>query len=50
MDSNGCWLWRKYKYNGYGKTILDGKLEQAHRVSWKVFVGQIPSGTQVNHK
>jgi len=47
---NGCWEWVKHIKNGYGISGLNGKIEQAHRASWKVFVGEIPKGMQVNHK
>jgi hypothetical protein len=50
IDQNGCWIWAKSTWNGYGKTILSGKVMQAHRASWKTFVGNIPIGVQVNHK
>lgn len=50
VDKNGCWIWIRSCWNGYGKTILKGKAMQAHRASWKVFVNDIPKGRQVNHK
>lgn len=49
IDENGCRVWDKFKKNGYGVTLLNGKLEQAHRASWMVFVGSIPDGMQLNH-
>lgn len=50
IDDNGCWIWKKSKWNGYGKTILKGKNMAAHRASWTVFMGEIPQGMQINHK
>lgn len=50
VDENGCWVWQKSKKLGYGQTGFNGKTEAAHRVAWKVFVGDIPEGLQVNHK
>lgn len=50
ITESGCWEWNKYKKNGYGVTVLKGKQEQAHRASWKVFVGDIENGMQINHK
>jgi hypothetical protein len=50
IAENGCMEWAKFKKNGYGVTSLNGRLEQAHRASWKVFNGEIPKGLQVNHK
>ena len=49
-NDNGCLEWSKFLKNGYGVTILNGKLEQAHRAAWMVFKGDIPTGMQVNHK
>ena len=50
IDENGCRVWDKFKKNGYGVTLLHGRLEQAHRASWMVFKGEIPEGMQINHK
>lgn len=49
-NENGCWIWQKSTKLGYGITFLNGRHEQAHRASWKVFVGEIESGKQINHK
>jgi hypothetical protein len=41
---NGCWLWTKAKdYDGYGVTIYNGKTVGAHRLSYIVHKGPIPS-------
>jgi hypothetical protein len=50
VDKNGCWRWRKSKFNGYGKTVLKRKAMSAHRASWIIFAGKIPNRLQVNHK
>lgn len=50
VNESGCWEWVKHKKNGYGITVLQGKHEQAHRASWKVFIGEIPDGMQINHR
>ena len=40
-----CWNWKRYiKPNGYG-TIT----EHAHRVSYELFIGEIPSGLTIHH-
>lgn len=49
-SAEGCHVWQGFSKNGYGVTSLNGRLEQAHRASWKVFIGDIPLGMQVNHK
>ncbi|WP_287868603.1 HNH endonuclease [Aeromonas sp.] len=50
VSEAGCWVWQKRIHDGgYGITSLNGRLEMAHRASWMVFVGAIPTGVQVNH-
>ncbi len=48
---NGCWLWTGPKVGmGYGKFSVRGKYYRAHRVSWELVNGPIPSGLIVCHK
>jgi hypothetical protein len=50
-SATGCWLWTKAKTtDGYGQKHIDGKLEYAHRLSWKLHRGEIPAGLFVLHK
>lgn len=51
IDSHGCWRWQKFiQNNGYGKVGTGGgKTAGAHRVSFKAFKGEIPSGLDVCH-
>lgn len=55
IDSSGCWLWQGYcDRDGYGKFFTEkvaGKAikEYAHRWSYKHWVGEIPTGWQVDH-
>lgn len=47
-----CWEWQKGKDDfGYGhfRNFLTGKMENAHRISYKTFKGNIPKGTFVCH-
>lgn len=49
--SKGCWLWAGSKNaDGYGTVSLNGKNQKAHRVSYEVFNGPIPSNMVVMHK
>jgi hypothetical protein len=49
--TSGCWLWTAgASSGGYGSVKVDGKLTGAHRASWGLFVGKIPSGVMVCHK
>jgi hypothetical protein len=45
-----CWEWtaRVDRY-GYGRFRLDRKMELAHRVAYRIFVGDIPEGLTVDH-
>lgn len=45
-----CWNWKLSKNNkGYGLARVDGKLMTAHRLSYVVYVDQIPDGLHVLH-
>lgn len=47
---SGCWEWTAcHLPNGYGAFQLNGK-EGAHRVSWRIHFGDIPSGLFVCHR
>ncbi len=48
--TSGCWLWTAGESHGYG-VIGDGHggAEFAHRASWRIFRGDIPSGMNVCH-
>ncbi len=47
-----CWLWKGYltRKNGYGKISFNKKDQVAHRVSWQLKNGDIPTGMSVLHK
>jgi hypothetical protein len=46
----GCWEWTAGTFNnGYGVFELNGKTKRAHRVSYEIFVGEIPVGKIVMH-
>ncbi len=49
--ADGCWVWMANTFrNGYGGFTLNGKHTLAHRASWVIFNGEIPTGLQVLHK
>lgn len=51
MKLSGCWEWTgPVDKKGYGKTYYRGKQERAHRVAYKIFIGNIPEGLCVLHK
>jgi len=50
LVDDGCWLWMASKQSkGYGQFRYNGTTKRAHRVSWELFVGEIPSGLCVLH-
>lgn len=48
---SGCYLWIAAKNNaGYGHFGMDGEIRDAHRVSYELYIGQIPAGKFVLHR
>jgi len=46
----GCWIWMGcLEEHGYGEFKGEKTKERAHRVSWKLFRGPIPTGIWVLH-
>jgi hypothetical protein len=57
QKSDGCWLWTGHRFRklgnrgGYGQVRnLSGRATVAHRVSWVLTHGEIPSGLMVCHR
>lgn len=49
--NSGCWLWTaSTNHWGYGWFGVGGEVLLAHRVSWRMYVGEIPAGKFVCHK
>jgi len=48
-DPSGCWLWTGAKIRGYGVLVIDGRNQFAHRFSYALHVGPIPTGLNVCH-
>ncbi len=48
---SGCWIWAStITRSGYGVFGLKQKKIRAHRLSWELYHGDIPSGLLVCHK
>jgi hypothetical protein len=48
--SSTCWNWQGSRSRkGYGSFGFEGKIQAAHRVSWQIRFGPIPSGLYVCH-
>lgn len=50
-SSSECWIWQgaKFRDQGYGRIIINYKDVRAHRVSWELVNGPIPSGLLICH-
>jgi hypothetical protein len=50
-SESGCRLWVKpVDDQGYGHIGINGKIDRAHRASYREFVGEIPTGMFVCHR
>lgn len=49
FNPDGCWIWTRYKYDGYGRLSINRKVLQAHTVSYTLVYGNIPEGLQIDH-
>lgn len=45
----GCWVWQRWKLNGYGMFTRNGRHRRAHRVYYEQAKGPIPPELQVDH-
>lgn len=46
----GCWLWTRSKSpDGYGWASLKNKTYQAHRLVYRLVIGEPPEGTVLDH-
>ncbi len=49
-STQDCWLWQDaLSPSGYGTFHMNGKNHRAHRISYLLFVGEIPKGHFVCH-
>jgi hypothetical protein len=44
-----CWLWRRISPAGCGQLWADGAGTTAHRLSYKLHIGPVPEGMDVDH-
>ena len=44
-----CHIFESDKGNGYGRITFNGRREPAHRVAYKLYVGEIPEGMHILH-
>ena len=51
ISDDGCWLWKGTILNGgYGQFNAFGKPFLAHRMSYELYVGMVPSSARVCHR
>jgi len=49
-DASGCWLWQRARSDdGYGWASLNDRTYQAHRLIYRLVVGEIPDGLVLDH-
>lgn len=49
-DGSDCWIWVGAKDpKGYGNVFFSGRFDKAHRVAYRLVIGEIPSGLCVMH-
>ncbi len=51
VDKSGaCWVWTGAREaRGYGRLSVDGRVTKAHRLSYEMAVGAIPSDREIDH-
>lgn len=50
VKGSGCWEWTASKrWSGYGQFRFAGRTQQAHRVAYQLYVGEITDGLFVCH-
>ena len=49
-EEGQCWNWHGAKLKGgYGQIKIDGSCVQAHRFSWSIINGPVPTGLVIRH-
>lgn len=50
VDENSCWVWaRGTTKHGYSTLYVDGADHYGHRLSYELFVSDIPKGHELDH-
>jgi hypothetical protein len=50
VEENGHWIWQGWANDaGYPYTHFEGRDQPAYRVIWKLLVGTIPAGLELDH-
>lgn len=49
IDISGCWEWTASRRGGYGQVRWQGGTPGAHVVVYRLLMGEIPAGLQLDH-
>ena len=50
VTEDGCWLWTGWRnHDGYGVYYSTDRTTFVHRLSYQMFVGEIPEGHTIHH-
>lgn len=49
FDTQACWTWTRWTYQGYGYVHVHGKQWRVHRLAYELLVGPIPEGLTLDH-
>lgn len=48
--TTGCWLWTAAQDgHGYGQISVNGRPDKAHRLAYRIYMGEIPVGLCIDH-
>jgi hypothetical protein len=51
IKTSTCWIWNGARRGNYGCVNIGNDIrESSHRLSYKLFVGDIPDGYEIHHK
>ncbi|MFB7461281.1 hypothetical protein [Streptomyces sp. NPDC056188] len=49
-DANECWIYTgTITSQGYGQIGVEGKVRQAYKVAYELFIGEVPPGLELDH-
>lgn len=49
VADNGCWEWQGHLTLGYGRVVIGGGKQRAHRFAYEYYIGEIPEGLEIDH-
>lgn len=50
IDANECWIYTgTITDQGYGQIGVEGRVRQAYKVAYELFIGEVPPGLELDH-